>query len=164
MPEPTVAPRIDDLSDPPLGTAMRKNSGRSLNALVCDDVREEVGHKSTLVGVYQGDLTVHDAPTILPKLSFFFRVIARAERPMTRLVVRVLKNGEDFLTADFAEDALPTPDSSEGTYHVQIVLQAQPFEVSGPADLQFLAETEDETLEGGRLVIRVAESGSTTLQ
>jgi len=143
---------------------MRKNSGRSLNALVCDDVREEVGHKSTLVGVYQGDLTVHDAPTILPKLSFFFRVIARAERPMTRLVVRVLKNGEDFLTADFAEDALPTPDSSEGTYHVQIVLQAQPFEVSGPADLHFLAETEDEMLEGGGLVIRVAESGSATLQ
>jgi hypothetical protein len=83
---------------------------------------------------------------------------------MTRLVVRVLKNGEDFLTADFAEDALPKPDSSDGTYHVQIVLQAQPFEVTGPADLQFLAETEDETLEGGRLVIRVAESGSTTLQ
>ncbi len=143
---------------------MRKKSGRSLNALVCDDVREEVGHKSTLVGVYQGDLTVPEAPTILPKLSFFFRVVARTERPMTRLVVRVLKNGEDFLTADFAEDALPKPDSKDGTYHVQIVLQAQPFEVTGPADLRFLADTEDETLDGGHLIIRVAESGSMTLQ
>lgn len=143
---------------------MRNRSDRSLNALVCDDVREEVGHKSTLVGVYQGDLTVHEAPTVLPKLSFFFRVIARADRPMTRLVVRVLKNGEDFLTADFAEDALPKPDPTDSTYHVQIVLQAQPFEVTGPADLHFLADTEDETLEGGRLVIRVAESRSTTLQ
>jgi hypothetical protein len=147
------------------GDAMRSSSTRTLTTLVCDDVREEVGHKSTLVGVYQGDLCVSEAPTTLPKLCFFFRVLARSDRPMTRLVVRVLRDGKEYLTADFAEDSLPVPNpADESSYHVQIVLQAQPFEVIGPVELQFLAETEKETLYGGRLLIRVAQAVSNTLQ
>ena len=84
---------------------------------------------------------------------------------MTRLVVRVLRDGKEYLTADFAEDSLPVPNpADESSYHVQIVLQAQPFEVTGPVELQFLAETEKETLYGGRLLIRVAQAVSNTLQ
>ncbi len=144
---------------------MSHSTPRALVALVCDDVREEVGHKSTLVGVYQGDLCVNEAPTTLPRLSFFFRVRAHVDRPLTHLVVRVLRDGENYLTADFAADALPIPgESDDGSYHVQIVLQAQPFDVTGPGELRFIAETESETLDGGRLLIRAAQTISTLLQ
>jgi hypothetical protein len=144
---------------------MPKIASRILTTLVCDDVREEVGNKSTLVGVYQGDLTVPEAPTMLPKLSFFFRARAHVSKPFRSLTVRVLRDGQDYLTAEFAPDALPEPDATEdGTYHVQIVLQAQPFEIVGPGELQFLAETDGETLDGGRLLIRAVTVNSTSLQ
>jgi hypothetical protein len=138
---------------------------RSLSVLVCDDVREEVGHKSTLVGVYQSDLCVHEAPTTLPRLSFFFRAYAASARPFKHLVVRVTRDGENFLTADFAPEALPTPEpGDDGRYHVQIVLQASPFEITTAGELGFYADTEDGTLDGGRLPIRVLQQTSLSLQ
>lgn len=144
---------------------MTLDTRRSLSALVCDDVREEVGHKSTLVGVYQSDLTVPEAPTVLPRLSFFFRARAHVSRPFRRLTVRVLRDHEDYLTAEFDPETLPVPDpGDEGTYHVQIVLQAQPFEIQQPCELQFQAETEDETLDGGRLLIRAVTAHPSSLQ
>ena len=144
---------------------MPRHSDRSLTVLVCDDVREEVGHKSTLVGVYQSDLCVHEAPLTLPRLSFFFRAYACGTRPFKQLVVRVMKDGEDFLTADFAPEALPVPDPGEdGPYHVQIVLQASPFEITAAGELAFFADTEDGTLDGGRLLIRVMQQTSVSLQ
>jgi hypothetical protein len=148
-----------------LGATVRKTASRNLTTLICDDVREEVGHKSTLVGVYQGDLTVSEAPTMLPKLSFFFRARAHVSQPFRSLTVRVLRDGVDYLTAEFEAEALPVPDpADDGTYHVQIVLQAQPFEITGPGELQFVADADGETLDGGRLLIRAVTVNSTSLQ
>ena len=38
--------------------------------LVCDDIRREVGNKSSLIGIYRRDIVVATTPYIFPKLCF----------------------------------------------------------------------------------------------
>lgn len=136
-----------------------------MSVLVCDDVREEVGHKATLVGVYQSDLCVTEVPVVLPRLAFFVRVRAHVDRPLRQLAVLVKRDGNEFLRAQIAAEALPPVDpASDGYYHLQIVLKTQPFEISGPEELSFSAETEGATIDGGRLQIRASAPYSTSLQ
>ena len=43
--------------------------------LVCDDIREEITHKLTLIGVYSGDLVVPEFPSNFP-LAFYVAMTA----------------------------------------------------------------------------------------
>lgn len=43
-------------------------TGAHMVALFCDDVRNEVGNKLSLMGVYGQDLLLREFPTTLPKL------------------------------------------------------------------------------------------------
>lgn len=49
------------------------------HAIVCDDVRQEIGGKWILIGVYTPDMTVPQIPFVLPTLSFF--VWLESDRP-----------------------------------------------------------------------------------
>lgn len=40
-------------------------------AIVCDDIRQEIGNKLTFVGVYQDQIIVSGFPFTFPKLCFF---------------------------------------------------------------------------------------------
>lgn len=44
-------------------------------AQFCDDIRQEVGGKTTLVGVYQEVLIPDEIPCIIPKLCIFMTII-----------------------------------------------------------------------------------------
>jgi hypothetical protein len=38
--------------------------------LMCDDIRREVGDKSSLIGIYRGQIVIPSIPYIFPKLCF----------------------------------------------------------------------------------------------
>jgi hypothetical protein len=42
-------------------------------AIVCDDIRQEIGNKLTFVGVYQDQIIVSRLPFTFPKLCFFIQ-------------------------------------------------------------------------------------------
>lgn len=42
-------------------------------AIVCDDIRQEIGNKLTFVGVYQDQIIVPAFPYTFPKLCFFIQ-------------------------------------------------------------------------------------------
>jgi hypothetical protein len=42
-------------------------------AIICDDIRQEIGHKLTFVGVYQEQIIVPAFPFTFPKLCFFIQ-------------------------------------------------------------------------------------------
>lgn len=46
--------------------------------LVCDDIREEITHKLTLIGVYSGDLAVPELPS---NFSLAFYLVMTAHEP-----------------------------------------------------------------------------------
>lgn len=44
---------------------------KNVFTIVCDDIREEIGGKTSLMGVYS-DIILRSLPVVLPKLSFAF--------------------------------------------------------------------------------------------
>lgn len=69
--------------------------------IVCDDIREEVGGKLTLVGVYSGGLRLDGStafPTLMKSLCVFIRVsLEEGDLLPDRLDVRGSFNGEQVL-------------------------------------------------------------------
>jgi hypothetical protein len=54
---------------------------RTVIAQFCDDVRQEIGNKFSLMGCYGTDLYVPAFPFTLPKLCAFVHVRTPRERP-----------------------------------------------------------------------------------
>ena len=114
---------------------------RSVIAQFCDDVRQEIGNKFSLMGCYGADLYVPAFPITLPKLCVF--VIARTprEQPFERLTLRLVRGSEVL------SELVANPDKLTG------ILAVTPFHAAGPCRLQVLAETEAETIESGQFLI-----------
>ena len=64
------------------------------HASYCDDIRDEVGGKSTLVGMYHGALLVQSFPVTLPKLCVMLQVVLPAELAPDGLKIKIMKDGE----------------------------------------------------------------------
>lgn len=61
-------------------------SGRRADVIYCDDIRYEINHKNSLIGVYEGDLVLNaPAPTTVPKLCVRLRVSTPLEKPFRRI-------------------------------------------------------------------------------
>ncbi|MEW6668738.1 MAG: hypothetical protein AB1512_26300 [Thermodesulfobacteriota bacterium] len=56
--------------------------------LVCDDIREEQGNKTSLIGVYNAPVTLVPIPSIIPKLCF--RMVFRGLKPGQEIGFQVL--------------------------------------------------------------------------
>ena len=70
---------------------------RTVIAQFCDDVRQEIGNKFSLMGCYGTDLYVPSFPITLPKLCVFVHVRTPREQPFRRLTLRLMR-GEDVLS------------------------------------------------------------------
>ena len=55
------------------------------NVIVCEDVRHELNHKFTLVGVYFGDIVVQNFPAVAVKIAVYaeFKVLPGVHHPFT---------------------------------------------------------------------------------
>ncbi len=67
---------------------------RSAFALYCDDIREEINGKSSLMGVYEGNLVVESLPVRLPKLCVVIFSRFSPDNPVKTFKVTVELNGE----------------------------------------------------------------------
>ena len=128
---------------------------RTVIAQFCDDVRQEIGNKFSLMGCYGADLYVPAFPITLPKLCVFVHVRTARERPFQRLTLRLMR-GSDVLSELVANpeklNAGDTPDWARWLSMTGI-LAVTPFTANGPCRLQVQAETESETLESGQFLI-----------
>ena len=128
---------------------------RAVIAQFCDDVRQEIGNKFSLMGCYGSDLYVPAFPITLPKLCVF--VIARTprERPFERLTLRLVRGSEVLSELDADPDKLNVGETPEWARWLSLtgILAVTPFHATGPCRLQVLAETEAGTLESGQFLI-----------
>ena len=67
---------------------------RTVIAQFCDDVRQEIGNKFSLMGCYGTDLYVPSFPITLPKLCVFVNARTPRENPFQQLTLRLVKGGE----------------------------------------------------------------------
>lgn len=148
-----------------------KQSQRYIEAIYCDDIREEVGNKLSYMGVYSGELTVLSAPVLLPKLCIGVKVVTEKNDPFEKLDVRVIKvRGDEEIELLSTGDLSPPSELSGidngSTFIVaQMTFMLSPFQIDGEVTLRIKAITEREELRGMSLRIKIAPPpASSTLQ
>lgn len=139
---------------------MEQLNQRLVNALFCDDIRQEVGNKFSFVGCYQNVMVVQQFPVQLPKLCAYVTAFTPTSKPFERLVLRAKLN-EDVV----AELEMPVSEwldkfneksatTELGRLATQAMIVLSPVIVTGPCKLYIEAETEAETILGSYLTIR----------
>ncbi len=128
---------------------------RTVIAQFCDDVRQEIGNKFSLMGCYGTDLYVPAFPITLPKLCVFVHVRTPRERPFERLTLRLVRGGERLSELVANPDKLNAGETPDWARWLSMtgILAVAPFNAAAPCRLQVLAETESETLESGQFLI-----------
>lgn len=130
------------------------NGSRYLEVIYCDDIREEVGNKFSYMGVYSGELTVPNAPVLLPKLCVVAKVITDIANPFESLEVRIVMVKGDDETEILSTGPIPFPADLPKQHDDSTRLMAQmtfmlsPFQISEETTLRVKAITECEELSG----------------
>ncbi len=137
-----------------------ENGTRYVHALYCDDIREEVGGKYSLIGMYGSDLVVQGSGALsLPKLCVVARVVTPIEQPFQALQVQVIRDTAGQLEDVISTGAIVLPEArafppDARTMDVQIMLVLAPFAIGSDCLLRVRAVTESGTLEGPPLRIK----------
>jgi hypothetical protein len=128
---------------------------RTVIAQFCDDVRQEIGNKFSLMGCYGTDLYVPSFPMTLPKLCVFVHVRTGRDQPFQRLTLRLMRGGDVLSERVANPDKLNAGDTPDWARWLSMtgILAVTPFHASGPCRLRVVAETESEMLESGQFMI-----------
>lgn len=134
---------------------------RFVSAQVCDDIRQEIGNKYSLIGCYGPLMYVNSFPTFLPKLCAFVRVYTPIHKPFSKMSIRVLREDKILAEIDIPSQSLEAfrkgkqPDGI--TFQiVGTAIVLSPLPVEEPCVLRLEVETEDELLNGGTFRIEKA--------
>lgn len=136
-----------------------------LSTIYCDDIRQEVGGKLSLMGVYNAVMFVPQFPVNLPKLWIMATYVAPHDEPPKNLKVRVFKNNEpladldatpDFLQqlANAREPVVPMPDGSKRVIATHMHVCFSPLVLDGPCVLRVNAITDRGETRGLALQIQ----------
>lgn len=137
-------------------------------AIFCDDVREEVGGKNTLVGVYGSDLIINASPPVmLPQLACVVTFILDPEQMPKQLTIQIKKfaptDQVEVLSAvelpPFAD--MPQPEyrpgygDSKRLFTLSAAMKMAPLPIEGEFTLRAIALADDDEYRLGGLNIRV---------
>ena len=144
------------------------SADRFVSIQFCDDIRQEVGGKFSLMGCYPGPIIqVQPLPSVLPKLCASIKVHTPIGRPFQRLAVRILK--EDASIAELSFPVLNSAPSSGAPSGAQWSVAAAmivmaPFAIESPCTLRIEVETEEGVLSGGSIWIQAQAPEQPTIQ
>ncbi len=130
-----------------------------VSTIYCDDIRQEIGGKLSLMGVYNGVMYVQQFPVNLPKLWIMATYVVAREKPPKSLKLRVFKNNEpladldalpDYLKelANTREPVVPVPDGSERMVASHMHVCFSPLALDGPCVLRVAAITDQGEVRG----------------
>lgn len=136
---------------------MKKNAERFVHAVFCDDIRQEMGGKVSLMGCFQGDLLVPFLPVALPKLCVFVTVSTPVKRPLTRLTIRIMQDDTELASLDVPEGSTMAPIVEDGVTRIlaNAAMVFSPFAIPAPTSIRVAVVTEEGEIIGPRLRIKV---------
>ena len=140
------------------------SSPRFVHVHYCDDIRQEINGKLSLIGCYGPDLVVNQRlPVVLPKLCAMVFVVTPISTPFRALKVRILRDQELITEIEVPDEnfAAMAADVAEGMRLFQLSFQFAfaPFAIPEEGVLSVEAQTETELLVGNRLRLRVEPAG-----
>ena len=139
---------------------------RVATCLFCDDIRQEVGNKISLMGVYGGDLilALPAQPVLIPRLGAFVSLITDLDDAPERVTMTVYVPPGRTEIVKIELPALPPPASQfDGATksHYRFMIQFPPVTVSEEGFIEIILETEREVIRAGRLNVRFQPSAGT---
>lgn len=149
-------------------------SDRRLGAIFCDDIRSEVGNKTSFMGVFEEELLVGKLPAILARFCAAVTVTTPIERPFTKLRMFVKLNDDVVFDHTMAssdlhaaierarERAAAATEDSRMEFAVHINLIMSPLVLPRASTLQVFAETEveGEVLKSRKLFIKARDGAA----
>jgi len=137
-----------------------------LTTIFCDDIRQEVGGKLSLMGVYNTVMYVQQFPATLPKLWIMATYIAAQDKPPKSLKFRVFRNNEpladldalpDYLQelANAREPVVPQPEGCQRAISSQTHICFSPLVLDQPCVLRVSAITDKGEVRGPGLQVQM---------
>ncbi|MGJ7533916.1 MULTISPECIES: hypothetical protein [unclassified Variovorax] len=129
----------------------------------CDDVRNEVDGKMSLIGCYQGGgLQINAAaPAVIPRLFVLCHVGTPKQKPFESLVIAVKHDGREIARAELPRDGLAeaaarfVSDETRRGYMLMVALSLPPLTVEKDGQIDVFIITEEGELQGNRLDVRI---------
>lgn len=136
-------------------------TNRWVHALWCDDIRQELGNKPSLMGIYTYRIIIPSLPITLPRLAVYATIVTEIDNPIKKLIFKIVRD-DGFVLANLQQDPVDytsTPDKTNGdTTKLAITIAVTLNNVEIPREckyLQVLVETESESLDDSKLHIDV---------
>jgi hypothetical protein len=79
---------------------------RHAHCLFCDDIRYEIGNKTSILGIYNGVLQAASVPVVLPKLCIATFLSSPVDMPVSSLSIRVSLNDQLLQQIDLTSENL----------------------------------------------------------
>jgi hypothetical protein len=131
--------------------------------IFCDDIRHEVGGKTTYVGVYKGFIGFHgDFPFVLPKFSFGVSFRQRRPLAVSPIKIRIYLPGDEDdapsieaeLSMDKQQNEPPPFDPGPNSYvSAETNLTFAPFQIMQPGLIKVRAVRSDEMHRLGTITV-----------
>jgi len=136
-----------------------------LSTIYCDDVRQEVGGKLSLIGVYKDVMYVQQFPVTLPKLWVVATFVVSKDEPPKSLKFRVFRDNEPLADLDATpehlqqlanarEPVVSLPDGSRRVISTQTQVCFAPLPFDAPCVLRVAAITEKGETRGLSLQVQ----------
>ncbi|MGZ7132609.1 MAG: hypothetical protein ACXVH6_04450 [Halobacteriota archaeon] len=144
-------------------------ANRFLHSIYCDDVRNEVGGKTTLVGIYDSQMNVSadkdQLPIAIPKLCIAVTAQTPKENPFRKLKFKLLRDGEvvQEITAgqELLDSSIEAIEKRGNNFHIyRALFVAQPLLLDSSFIFRVHAETESEELIAPALRVNLDLSSS----
>lgn len=112
---------------------------KKIKTILCDDVRQEVGGKMSLMGIYSKDIVVNKVPTILPFINLVV-MFEDLKEPFEKLFVTIVLPKSDPIKVSY-----PSPPDLKKGQDVNLVLGLSPFQLNHTGKAKFeIRFTKDE--------------------
>ncbi|MCP5411497.1 MAG: hypothetical protein H6924_05100 [Alphaproteobacteria bacterium] len=141
----------------------------SSHVIFCDDVRQEVGEKRTLVGVYGTELAVPQIPTLIPKFYAVTTLICYHKEMPKALSVRLAYNDEEIgraelspdevqawmksADAELSEEVIEFPADDHPKLRLTVEICISPFVIQNVGRLASFIETDIGSVRAGSIKI-----------
>jgi hypothetical protein len=140
---------------------------RYVHAVYCDDIRQEVGGKITLVGIYTGQCLVPSIPCALPKLCAVLNFSATRADPITAITVVASFAGNEVFTMNLDADQIsqimaPSMEQRPDGKNMMIMVMGAmaPFNITAAGKLSLAITANGEELFCEGLEILEAPAGT----
>jgi hypothetical protein len=138
-----------------------------LTTTFSDDVRQEVGGKQSLIGVYSGVMFVPEFPITIPKLWLTTNLVVPVEQTPKSMRVRVTRNDDMMVELDATPEYLdalrnakaldiPSPQDAVRVVSAQAQVCFNAVSLEGPCVLRVIAITDSGEYRGLGLQVQKA--------